>query len=859
MDERYDPQAIEPKWQKAWAEADLFRAIPDPKKPKYYVLEMFPYPSGRLHMGHVRNYSIGDVVTRTKRMQGYAVLYPIGWDAFGLPAENAAIKAGVHPRTYTYDNIANMRRQLQRMGFSYDWRRELATCHQKYYRWEQQLFIELFKRGLAYRKAALVNWCPKCRTVLANEQVHDGYCWRHEDTLVEQKELTQWFLRITAYGEELLAKLEDLKAGWPERVLTMQRNWIGRSEGAEITFQLEKPADGTTSITVFTTRPDTLYGATFMSLAAEHPLARALARGTPQEQPIAKFAARIAGDDRIKRTREDYEKEGVFTGAWCINPVSGRRMPIFAANFVLMEYGTGAVMAVPAHDQRDFEFAKKYGLDIVAVIQPPDRPQLDGATMTEAYVDPGVMFNSGPFDGTPNEAGKVKLTDALAAKGQGGRTVSWRLRDWLVSRQRYWGAPVPMIHCPKCGVVPEKLENLPVQLPDDVNIAAGGAPLAEHPTWSHVKCPACGGDARRDTDTFDTFVESSWYFARYCTPRDDEHMLGREVDHWLPVDQYIGGIEHAVMHLLYARFWTKVLRDLGYVKVDEPFARLLTQGMVSKETYRCAEHDWLLPEEVEGYGQAGATPKCRKCGREAAVGPVVKMSKSLKNIVDPDGLVTRYGADTMRVFMLFTSPPENSLEWSDAGVEGGARFLSRLYRLVWQHHEKVRGAAAPSGAHPLRRLVHKTLKRVTLDTLERFHFNTAIAAVMELLNGLGGFQAKSDEDLAALKEALELTVLMVSPFAPHLAEELWQALGKQGFVAAQAWPAFDPELARDEKMTIVVQVNGKLRGQVEVAPNAPEDEIKQAALHEPNVSKHVGDKTPKKVVYVKGRLVNVVV
>jgi leucyl-tRNA synthetase len=858
MEERYDPQVIEPKWQEAWATTDLFRAAPDPTKPKYYVLEMFPYPSGRLHMGHVRNYSIGDVITRTKRMQGHAVLYPIGWDAFGLPAENAAIKAGIHPRTYTYGNIDAMRRQLKRLGFSYDWQREIATCHPGYYKWEQQLFIELFRRGLAYRKAALVNWCPKCRTVLANEQVHDGYCWRHEDTLVQQQELTQWFLKITAYGEELLAGLDALRGGWPERVLTMQRNWIGKSEGAEITFRLERHVDGTEAITVFTTRPDTLWGATFMSLAAEHPLARALSRGTPQEEAVAAFAARVAGDDRIKRTRDDYEKEGVFTGAYCVNPVSGRRMPIYAANFVLMEYGTGAVMAVPAHDQRDFEFAHKYGLDVVVVIQ-PEGQTLEAATMEAAYVDPGVMTASGPFDGTPSEEGKGKVIAHLAERGLGQGTVSWRLRDWLVSRQRYWGAPVPMIHCPACGIVPERDENLPVRLPDDVDIGAGGAPLAEHPTWSHVACPQCGAAARRDTDTFDTFVESSWYFARYCTPRDDQQMLGPEVHDWMPVDQYIGGIEHAVMHLLYARFWTKVLRDLGHLKVDEPFARLLTQGMVCKETYRCAEHDWLLPEEVVGYGQAGAPKTCAACGAPVTVGPVVKMSKSLKNIVDPDALVARYGADTMRVFVLFTSPPENSLEWSDAGVEGAARFLSRLHRLVWQHHERVRGAAAPTAPHPLRRLVHKTLARVTQDTLERFHFNTAIAAVMELLNGLGGFQPESDADLAALKEALDLVVLMVSPFAPHLAEELWQALGHEGFVAAQPWPKADPDLARDEKLTIVVQVNGKLRGQVEVAPDAAEEAIKAAALAEPNVAKHVGDRAPRKVVYVKGRLVNVVV
>jgi leucyl-tRNA synthetase len=538
-------------------------------------------------------------------------------------------------------------------------------------------------------------------------------------------------------------------------------------------------------------------------------------------------------------------------------------MPIFAANFVLMEYGTGAVMAVPAHDQRDFEFAKKYGCDIVTVIQ-PDGQQLDPATMTAAYTEPGTMVNSGPFDGTPSEEGKRQVTAMLAQRGQGRETVSWRLRDWLVSRQRYWGAPVPMIHCPKCGVVPEKEENLPVTLPEDVNIAAGGAPLAEHPTWSHVTCPTCGGDARRDTDTLDTFVESSWYFARYCTPRDDERMLGPEVDQWMPVDQYIGGIEHAILHLLYARFFTRVLRDVGLLQADEPFARLLTQGMVCKETYRCPEHDWLYPEEVEGYGQADAPKKCTKCGRDVTVGPIVKMSKSLKNVVDPDALVARYGADTMRLFMLFTSPPENTLEWSDAGVEGAARFLNRLYRLVGQHLDRVKVAGREKlpASHPLRRAAHKTLQRVTQDTLERFHFNTAIAAVMELLNTLSGFTPASEEDAAALREALELTVLMVSPFAPHLAEELWRALGNRELCAVQPWPQFDAELARDEKMVVVVQVNGKLRGQIAVAPDAAEDAVKAAALAEPNVAKHMAGKPARKVVFVRkpnGCLVNVVV
>jgi len=854
MDSRYHPEQIETKWQRRWLEDKTFRVTEDPDRPKYYVLEMFPYPSGRIHMGHVRNYTIGDVVARYKRMRGFNVLHPMGWDAFGMPAENAAIASGVHPAKWTRENIAYMKRQLQRMGFSYDWDRELATCDPSYYRWEQWLFLKMLENDLVYRKTTTVNWCETCATVLANEQVEQGRCWRCGDEVAE-KELPGWFFRITRYADELLEWTDKLP-GWPPQVLTMQRNWIGKSHGAEVTFPL---ADREGSITVFTTRPDTLYGVTFMSLAAEHPLVAELSAGTGQEAEVRAFVERVRRQDKIRRTSEDAEKEGVFTGAYCVNPLTGERVPIYVANFVLMEYGTGAVMAVPAHDQRDFEFARKYGLPIRVVIE-PEGQTLDPATMTEAHEGEGRMVRSGPFDGLPNREGIRAVIRYLEEKGIGRGTVNYRLRDWGISRQRYWGAPIPVIHCGDCGVVPVPEEDLPVVLPEDVEFPEGRVlPLAEIPSFYETTCPRCGRPARRETDTMDTFVESSWYFARFSCADHDGGMLDRErVGYWMPVDQYIGGIEHAVLHLLYARFYTKVLRDLGLVDVDEPFTNLLTQGMVCMETHRCPEHGWLLPEE----SQDG---RCARCGVEVIRGRVEKMSKSKKNVVDPEHLIERYGADTARLFSLFAAPPEKDLEWSEEGVEGAYRFLRRVWRLVADNADWLRQTAPFAGgeltgpARALRRKAHETLQKVTSDIEERFHFNTAIAATMELVNEMAGFSPASDTDRQVLREAVDLLLLMLSPMVPHMAEELWEGLGHDRPLSEAGWPRVDPDALVRDTVTVVVQVNGKLRARIQVAPDADEAAVREAALAEENVRNHVEGKTLVKTVWVPGRLVNLVV
>ncbi len=855
----YEPGEIELKWQRVWREREVFRAVENDAKKKFYVLEMFPYPSGRIHMGHVRNYSIGDVMARVKRMEGYQVLYPMGWDAFGLPAENAALAAKIHPRDWTLSNIEAMRGQLQRMGFSYDWDREIATCEPDYFRWEQDLFLDMYEKGLVFRKGSFVNWCPSCNTVLANEQVEAGACWRC-GTQVIQKELEQWFFKITAYAEELLAGLDDLKGGWPEQVLTMQRNWIGKSHGSMITFPLEKSVAGWDHIDVFTTRPDTLYGVTFMSIAAEHPLALELAKGTEREKEVTEFVFRVRNEDKTKRGAADYVKEGCFTGARVINPATGEPVPVYIANFVLMDYGTGAVMAVPAHDQRDFEFARKYGLPLKVVIQPEGEEDLDADGLEHAYEESGVMVNSGPFDGVPNEEGKAKVVELLAEKGQGKATVNYRLKDWGISRQRYWGAPIPMIHCPKCGVVPVPRDQLPVTLPEDVEIDyEGGSPLEKHPTWSKVTCPVCGGEARRETDTMDTFVESSWYFLRYCSPHYDKGMFEREkADYWMNVDQYIGGIEHAIMHLLYARFFTKVLRDLGKVGHSEPFAKLLTQGMVCMETVRCPEHGWLKPGDV-------TDGRCPHCGKEVVVGRSEKMSKSKKNVVDPERMIARYGADTVRLFILSDSPPERNLEWSDAGIEGAGRFLAKVWRVFWRLQGEVEfGPLDPSmsfgeRATGLRRLTHKTIKKVTEDLTRRFHFNTAIAEIRVLFNALGQFVPETEDERAAAAEALEKGLLLLSPFTPHLAEELWVAMGRQGLVVQQPWPTFDEGLVVEETITMAVQVNGKLRARIQVAADADDETVKKAALEDDAVVRHTEGKTVRRIIVVKGRLVNIVV
>ena len=858
MAEIYNPQEIEKKWQEYWEKHKLFEVSEDAGKKKYYLLEMFPYPSGRIHMGHVRNYSIGDVIARYKMMQGYNVLHPMGWDAFGMPAENAAIESGVHPAKWTYENIEYMKQQLKRMGFSYDWNRELATCDVLYYKWEQFLFLSMYEEGLVYKSRSFVNWCEKCQTVLANEQVESGLCWRC-GLEVAQKELEQWFFKITDYAEELLEYCDKLK-GWPERVLTMQKNWIGKSEGAAIDFPLEGRDQ---KITVFTTRPDTLFGATFMSLAPENPLALELSKGTAQEEAVKLFVERVIKQDKIVRSAEDLEKEGVFTGAYCVNPVSNFRMPVYVANFVLMEYGTGAVMAVPTHDQRDFEFAEKYGLERIVVIQ-PEGEELRQGEMTEAYLGEGIMVNSEHFNGMHNVKAMDAITDYLEEKGWGRRTVNYRLKDWGISRQRYWGNPIPVVYCEKCGTVPVPERDLPVILPPEVEIKGmGGVPLKSCKEFVNTSCPECGGLAKRETDTMDTFVESSWYFARYTCPRCDTSPLDKDkVDYWMPVDQYIGGIEHAVLHLLYARFFTKVLRDMGLVKADEPFNNLLTQGMVCKETLRCEVHGWLYPEEV-------IEKRCPHCNQPVQVGRIEKMSKSTKNVVDPEPLIKRYGADTARLFCLFAAPPERDLDWSDQGVEGAFRFLNRVWRMVADHLSILDSINSFDGnaeldeqLKGLRFKTHATIKKVTSDIEDRFHFNTAISAIMELVNAIYQFDLESVKDkltLAVIKEAIETAIILLSPIAPHITEELWRKLGRQESIFKTPWPAYDAAAMVEEEILIVIQVNGKLRSRISVPVDSSEEEIKKIALSDEKAEKWIEGKEIKKVIVVPKKLVNVVV
>ena len=864
MEERYQPHVIEEKWQRLWADSQTFQVAEDPSKPKYYVLEMFPYPSGRIHMGHVRNYSIGDVVARYKRMRGFNVLHPMGWDAFGLPAENAAIERGIHPEIWTQENILYMKKQLQRMGLSYDWEREVATCDPEYYRWNQWIFLQFFKKGLAYKKSSFVNWCPSCETVLANEQVIDGACWRCETTVV-QKELEQWFFRITDYAEELLDDLEKLN-GWPDKVLTMQRNWIGKSIGAEIDFPLVG-REG--ALRIFTTRQDTIFGATFASLAVEHPLALLLSQGTAQEKAVKAFVERFKNVSQAKRGAEEGEKEGVFTGAYCRNLFTGENIPIYLANFVLMEYGTGAVMAVPAHDQRDFEFAKKYNLPIRVVIQPRDR-MLAARNLPEAYVDDGIMVDSGDFSGVASDTGKEKIATYAEDKGWGKKAIRYRLRDWGVSRQRYWGTPIPIIYCDKCGTVPVPEDQLPVLLPKDVPFTGkGGSPLRESKLFFEIACPKCGGAAQRETDTMDTFVDSSWYFLRYASAKFDKAPFDPEKGrYWMAVDQYIGGVEHAVMHLLYARFFTKALRDLELAKVDEPFTNLLTQGMVSKETYWCPEHNWLFPGELICSEKEGW--RCPYCNRLVEKGRVEKMSKSKKNIIDPEDLINQYGADTARLFTLFAAPPEKDLEWSDQGVEGGYRFLTRLWRLVFQHRELWANSAANGEAaaelsaelRDLRRMIHRTIKKVSDDIENRFHFNTAIAAIMELLNVLSAAApeaVRSSEGVMVIKQGIETMIILLAPFVPHVSSQLWEQLGHGKSLDRVPWPEYSADALEEEKLLIIVQVNGKVRGKLTVPADATQDLIESLALADSKVQAFLDGKKVQRVVYVPRRLVNIVV
>jgi leucyl-tRNA synthetase len=819
----YNPGLIEPKWQEYWEKNNFYHTREDGEK-KFYVLEMFPYPSGKLHMGHMRVYSIGDVLARFLSMRGYSVLHPMGWDAFGLPAENAAIEHQVHPADWTMRNIEAMKQQQRSLGISYDWNREVTTCSEDYYRWTQWLFLLFYKRGLAYKKKASVNWCPKCETVLANEQVEDGGCWRcGEEVLV--KDLEQWFLRITDYAERLLDDLK-LLAGWPERVRVMQENWIGKSEGALIHFTLSGSEE---KISVFTTRPDTLYGVTYMVLAAEHPLVEQLTRGTDREQPVRTFVDKARKLTEIMRTSTEMIKEGIATGATCINPVNGEEVPILVGNYVLMGYGTGAVMGVPAHDQRDFEFAKKYDLPIRVVISPREK-LLRAEEMSEAYEDPGLMVNSGPFNDLFNEQGKKAITKYLAENGWGEARITYRLRDWLISRQRYWGAPIPIIYCERCGAVPVPEEDLPVRLPGDVTFSKGGqSPLAQHQGFLQAACPDCGGPGRRETDTMDTFICSSWYYFRYTDPHNGEEAFNRgRCDDWMPVDQYIGGIEHAILHLLYSRFFTKVLHDAGMTAAVEPFSRLLAQGMVNKD---------------------GA-----------------KMSKSKGNVVSPDEIIEKYGADTGRLFILFAAPPEKDLDWSDRGVEGCFRFLKRLWRLVDRYAGMVQGKNGEfdgmAGAEKdVRRAVHTTLKKVTEDIEERFNFNTAISAVMEAVNAAYAYMNEKEDDVhpGVMAEVLEMLVLMIAPFAPHLGEELWQLLGYGESVHLQSWPAYDPSVLQAEEVEIVVQVNGKVRGRLTVPAGLTAEEMQSLATSDGRIAGLVAGKQVIKAITVPDKLVNLVV
>ncbi|MFZ5907700.1 MAG: leucine--tRNA ligase [Nitrospirota bacterium] len=814
MEERYYPQQVELKWQQYWAERGLHGTGRDPGKKNFYCLEMFPYPSGEIHMGHVRNYSIGDVIARYKRMRGYNVLHPMGWDAFGLPAENAAIKHNVHPSEWTCKNIEAMKKQLDRLGLSYDWDREVTTCAPEYYRWNQWFFLQMLRRGLAYRKFSYVNWCPSCATVLANEQVIDEQCWRCDETVI-QKKLEQWFFRITAYAEELLQACDELD-GWPERVVLMQKNWLGKGEGVEVYFPIP---DIHENLRIFTTRPDTLFGVTFMCIAPEHPLVKKLVRN---ESDL----------DAVKsRYGKETEKVGLRTEYHAVNPLNGEKVPLYIANFVLMEYGTGAIMSVPAHDQRDFDFAKTYNLPVKVVIAPEGKtPSPD-----EAYEEEGVLIDSGQFTGMESAAARKEIIRFLEETGLGKAVVNFRLRDWGISRQRYWGTPIPVVYCDTCGMVPVPDEDLPVILPGDVSFSGKGeSPLRSSERFYRTECPKCGGIARRETDTMDTFVDSSWYFIRYCFEKGDIDLVSElgtpnsELKKWMPVDQYIGGVEHAVLHLLYSRFFTRVIRDLGLTPISEPFRNLLTQGMVIKD---------------------GA-----------------KMSKSKGNVVDPNYLIQRYGADTSRLFSLFAAPPEKDLDWSDKGVEGAYRFLNRLWGLVLRNRSAIRAADSGTGsiahlrpsAAGLYRKTHQTIRKVTMDIEREYHFNTAIAALMELVNEIMSFEHESEEDRAVFRFAIEHVLLLLSPFSPHLAEELWEAAGNQPSIFEKSWPDWDEDAAKEERIELVVQVNGKLRSKIMIGAGIPDDEIKRLALEDPKIQEIVGARPMRKVIVVRGKLVNIV-
>ncbi|MFW0968429.1 MAG: leucine--tRNA ligase [Thermacetogeniaceae bacterium] len=824
LDTRYNFRVVEKKWQQRWEESGAFQVAEDPEKQKYYCLVMFPYPSGKLHMGHVRNYAIGDVLARFFKMQGLNVLHPMGWDAFGLPAENAAIKNRIHPARWTWDNINSMRSQLKSLGLSYDWSREVATCHPDYYRFTQWLFLQLYHNKLAYKKKQAVNWCPSCATVLANEQVVAGCCERC-DTEVEKKDLEQWFFRITAYADRLLEDLEKIP-GWPEKVKLMQTNWIGRSVGAEVRFTAENGKE----IRVFTTRPDTIFGVTYMVLAPEHPLVEELIKDKAEAAKVREFVARVKKQSEMERTSAEGEKEGIFTGAYAVNPLSKEKIPIWVANYVLMEYGTGAVMGVPAHDQRDLEFARKYQLPVKVVIQPLGK-DLDAATIDEAYPEPGIMVNSGEFDGMDSEVARLRIIEHMKEKGLGEEKVNYRLRDWLISRQRYWGAPIPIIYCDHCGIVPVPEKDLPVLLPEDVAFEpTGESPLRKADHFINTTCPQCGAPARRETDTIDTFVCSSWYFLRYCSPRDEQPFDPEKVAYWMPVDQYIGGVEHAILHLMYSRFITKVLYDQNLVTVDEPFTNLLTQGMVLKDGF--------------------------------------KMSKSKGNVVSPEEIIENYGADTARLFILFAAPPERDLDWSDQGVEGAYRFINRVWRLVQRVAPKVKEkvewqvSSLSSAEKDLRRVIHRTIQRVEDDIKTRFNFNTAVSAIMELTNAFYHYIEGMDQEQwhkGVLSEGLTTLALLLAPFTPHFAEELWEVLGNKGSVHEQPWPQVDREALKEEEITIVVQINGRVRDHIQVPVGLDNKKMEEAVLSQPKVANLIQGKELVKVICVPNKLVNLVV
>jgi leucyl-tRNA synthetase len=864
----YNFGQVEKKWQKKWNDAKIFKTENKVEgKENYYALEMFAYPSGNLHMGHVRNYTIGDVVARYKKMMGFNVLHPFGWDSFGLPAENAAIQNGAHPAKWTESNIESMKEQLNLLGLSYDWDREIATYTPEYYRWNQWIFKKMYEKGLVYRKNSMVNWCPDCNTVLANEQVEDGKCWRHGKTDVIQKELTQWFFKITDYAEELLDGHKELEEGWPSKVIAMQKNWIGKSYGTEIEFVVEKTGE---KMPVFTTRPDTLYGVTYCVLAPEHPLVKELVKDNPE---IEAKVEEMKNADMIERTAEGKEKNGIFTGAYVINPVNNKKVPLWIGDYVLMNYGTGAVMAVPCHDERDFAFAKKYNLEMIPVIFPVDKKtkeviELQAEEMKDAFVGKGVLGNSDKFNGIGSKEALTKISEYVEELGVGNRTVKYRLRDWGISRQRYWGTPIPALYCDKCGIVMEKDENLPVKLPTDIDFQAGGNPLSTSDKFKNATCPQCGGKARRETDTMDTFVDSSWYYLRYCDPTNKELPVDKEnANLWSPVNQYIGGVEHAVMHLLYSRFFHKALRDIGLVSTDEPFKRLLTQGMVlSSSYYSSNENRYLYPKEVEIRDGKAYSAK----GEELAV-KMEKMSKSKNNGVDPLHIIDQYGADTARLFSMFAAPPEKELEWNENGLAGSSRFLGRVWNLVISNKDNFEDGAVNyleigKKDKAVIRKLHQTIKKVTESIEDNFHFNTAIAAIMELLNEVQDFATNvistTDATLESKKimtQVIKNLVVLLSPFAPHICDELWEIMGGEGYLFEASWPEYSEELTIADEIQIAVQVNGKLRATVEVDRNIGKEELEKMALAQENVKKHIEGLNVIKVIVIPGKIVNIVV